>query len=319
MITKSFNVHDCVVKLTTEDENFAQFVNANYKPFISKSVEKPDISVRFTKKAGENAREQKKQLQTIGEDIYFSKKRIFWENEYGFTGLVTLNDLGNNNQPNICVQAFHQEFLEEQSSEERYKNFQRSMRWTVHYPLFTLLMERHNWELLHAAAVTNGETTLVFAGLNKVGKSTLATYLCQNHGFRILTDNYLLVGDQSIYGFPEVIRLGSESMKLFELESLWDHEVYGKHHIDPTDIGTAMEATPDAFFILSRGNQLRTREIEPEDAWQSMENLHAMLGEFPQHNFMAVWPMMSDLLSEGRNNLSGSTQTALFLRNHGIF
>lgn len=282
-----FDVHGVKIKISTKERKFAEFIKKNYSLFHGTLENSVDIEIRFSHQAGKYAQEESTNHKLVGNNIYLSENSIYWENEFGFHILVEQS------QKQLTIHGFHEELLKDQTPEERYKNFQRCMRFTMHYPLFTLLQYNRSWNLLHGAAVTKNGSTVVLCGLNKVGKSTIATHLCRNHGYDILTDNFLLFDDRKIYAFPEVIRLGPKSAEEFDVPSLWDHTVYDKYHISPSTLGVATEATPDAFFILSQGPQVTSEQIKPKNAWQCMQNLHSMLSEFPQHGYLAVWPLIS--------------------------
>lgn len=303
MKTASFDVHGVRVRIETDLKDFADFVEANFAPFVASKPGSTDIDVQVSQRVGERARAIGKTLNKLGKGIRFSGQKVYWQNEFGFHILVT------NSESTIRVRAFHDEFATQQTEEERFKNLQRCMRWTTHFPLFTHLQYRRGWELVHASAVSDGENTMAFCGLNNVGKSTLATYLCRERGYDILTDNFLLVGPEQIYGFPEVIRLNPESLDRFGLDSLWDHAVYGKAHVAPSSLGVRLEAEPDVFFLMTRGSKIEIKELEPTNAWQSIKNIHTVLGEFPQQNFMSIWPLIVDQTTvwPGKNVLAAET------------
>jgi len=282
-----FDVHGITIELRTKNGEYSEFVEENYSLFQTDSDINPDIIINFTREGMEYARKKLPNHSHIGNNVYISKQSIFWKNEFGFQILVE------NQQSATNVYAYHQELLDGQRENERYKNYQRCMRWTMHYPLFTLYQYNRGWNILHGAAVTNGHQTIAFCGLNKMGKSTLATYLCCEHDYDILTDNYLLYDREHMYAFPEVLRLGERSKNQFDVEPIWEHKIYNKYHISPGELGTQIQAAPDVFFILSRGEQLQTTALEPKKAWETMENLHSMLAEFPQHGYMSVWPLIS--------------------------
>ncbi len=297
------DVHGVVVELRTENEEFLEFIRENYSLFLTDSVQNPDVVVNFNRKGIQRAAQQSSELNHIGNDVYFANQSLYWENEFGFKILVEQQ------RSQLEVFAYHQELIEGQEKNERYKNYMRCMRWAMHYPLFTLCQYDRGWGILHAAAVTDGQQTIAFCGLNKMGKSTLATYLCCNQGYDLLTDNYLLYGNQNIYAFPEVLRLSERSKEMFNLTPIWDHKIYNKYHISPKELGTRLEATVDAFFILSHGEELQVNTLEPKKASETMRNLHTMLAEFPQQGYMAVWPLVSGQTraqTDGQNLLSQS-------------
>lgn len=295
------NVHGINIEVKTKNDEFSHFVKENYSTFLTNSLTKTDIVVHFSQEAMEIAKKNSVSHSHVGNGIQINKDSVYWKNEFGFHIFVERQ------QSQMEVFSYHNELIEGQERNERYKNYQRCMRWTIHYPLFTLLQYDRGWGILHGAAATNGQQTIVFCGLNKIGKSTIATYLCCEKEYNILTDNYLLYDSDYIYAFPEVIRLGDRPTHTFGLEPIWKHKIYNKNYISPGELGTEMQATPDAFFILSQGNTLQTNVVEPKEGCETMDNLHSMLAEFPQHGYMSVWPLVT-----GQTRESLDERDALF-------
>jgi hypothetical protein len=108
-----------------------------------------------------------------------------------------------------------------------------------------------------------------------------------------MTDNFLFVGDNTLYGFPEVLRLSPDATEHMQLDSLWDNLVYGKYHVGLDQFGVELEATPERFFLVNQGPALETRKINPASAWSTMENFHSYLGEFPEHTYLGMWPYLT--------------------------
>ena len=78
----------------------------------------------------------------------------------------------------------------------------RIMRRLLHFPIFYLL-GRNGVGVLHGSAVEREGVCFCFLGLNGVGKSSLAYRLVNEHGFRFLSDNFILTDGETIYSFPE--------------------------------------------------------------------------------------------------------------------
>jgi hypothetical protein len=281
-------VYDISIRLTTPIDRFAEFVGHNYSLFTASKTKTVDIDVTYSEQAGKYAAERKEEFRRFGGGMYISTDCLYWENEYGFRLLVSIREDGT-----LAVHAFHHDLLRKSDTEERFKDFQRSMRWAIHFPLFTRLQYRRGWSLLHSSAVVKDGRAIVFCGLNKVGKSTLAVYLCEKHGYNLMTDNFLLVGDDTLYGFPEVIRLSPTAADRLGLSSVWDDLVYGKYHVAPDTIGTELQASPEAFFLISQGSELQSRSVNPSTTWETMRNLHSYLGEFPEQSYLGMWPYIT--------------------------
>jgi hypothetical protein len=284
----TFDVYGVSVRLRSPLAPFAEFVSQNYSQFEAAASRRPSIDVEFSEEAGRRAITLKSGSQFFGGGINVDGNSIFWENEYGFRVLVTIRQDGT-----LEVQAFHHNLNNNLDAEEQYKDFQRSLRWAVHFPIFTWLQYRRGWTLVHASAVVKDGEAIGFCGLNKVGKSTIAVYLAEVYGYDLMTDNFLLIGDKKVYGFPEVLRLSPETAGNMGFTSLWNNPVYGKFHIAPEQIGVELEGTPKAFFMINQANNLVSRPLHPSRAWETMNRLHSHLGEFPEHSYLGFWPYVT--------------------------
>ena len=281
------NVFGIRAHVSTPLHDFAEFVRQNYNCFLDDSGQSYDLEVMFSPDAGARAAADGRELYGAGMGAYIGSKTLYWENEFGFRTLLTLEDSGAFN-----ILAYHHDLLREQDQEERYQNFQRSIRWAIHFPIFVLLQQRQGWGLVHAAAVAQKGDALLFCGLNKVGKSTLAMYLCQTRGFSFMTDNFLLAGPDKVYGFPETARMSPEATEHLGLTPARDHKVYGKFHIDidPTDV--CLEARPKVCFLVTRGKTLDLVRVDSSRAWQTLQGMHAFLGEFPEYSYLGLLPFL---------------------------
>lgn len=301
----SFDVYGISVRITSPMEEVIDFVSSNYSSFGSTDGEIADITVTFSEDAGEYARKEKEKskFRFFGEGIYLGEDELYWENEYGFRVLVSRRD------GTIVVHSFHHGLLDKSDQEERLKDFQRSMRWAIHFPLFTQLQYQRDWILVHASAVVKNGDAIAFCGLNKVGKSTLAVYLAEEYGYKLMTDNFLFVGTDSLYGFPEVLRLSPDAAEHMQLRSIWDELVYGKYHVNPDQFGVELEGTPKRFFFVNQGSALETQKINPTTSSSVMDNFHSYLGEFPEHSYLGMWPYLTGEPMDSEDAFSTMTST----------
>jgi len=283
------NVFGIRVCITTALDDFAEFVRQNYHCFQGNSESNPDVEVLFSEEAGDRSCIDAGIQYDAGMGIKIGKQKLYWENEYGYRTLVTLKEGGG-----YSILAFHYDIFREQEIEKRYQNFQRSMRWCIHFPIFVLLQERLGWRLIHASAVVKNGKALVFCGLNKVGKSTLAMYLCKRDHFSFMTDNFLFVSQKMVYGFPEVLRVSPETMSRLGLQSTLDYRVYGKHHVPLDSVGICLKAQPIIFFLLTVGKKHNLAEVEPSQALGMVDGISAFLREFPESSYLSMLPFIKN-------------------------
>lgn len=283
-----FDVCGISLQLTTPIDRFNKFITHNYSQFTTSEVATPDIKVTYSEAAGEYAANKKSKFRYYGGGIYVGNDSIYWENEYDFRVLVSICDDGT-----IDVYAYHHDLIGKTDVEERLKDFQRSMRWAVHFPLFTRLQYQRGWLLIHASAVVKNKSAIIFCGLNSIGKSTLSIYMSEKHGYELMTDNFLFIGDEAVFGFPEVVRLSPTAAEKVGATSIWNDLVYEKHHVNPSTFGTELKAVPEAFFFVNQGSKLATRKVDSTSTWETMQHLHSYLGEFPEHSYLGMWPYIT--------------------------
>ena len=273
--------------LESECREFADFVARNYHAFLGEVPVCPDVRVRFGQGAGERARSRRKGMRAAGMGLYFDDRALFWENEFGFAILVEPDAAGG-----FGIHAYHFDLDRESDPDLRARNLQRSMRWALHFPVFSLLSERYDLRLVHASAVARDSgRALVFCGLNKVGKSTLSAFLARREGYSFMTDNFLLAGPEAVFGFPETLRLGPESLGQLGVQATGS-TIYGKHHLALPPDGIRLKGDPAACFFVTNGAKLEATPMDAGRASSLIAGLDDYLGEFPRHSFMAALPLL---------------------------
>ena len=279
------DIHDVGMTLESSEAEFLDFVARNYGPFIRESVT-PKVRVMFSREAAERARNVGVDLPRYGDGLFASQDALFWKNEFGFESLVKATDDG------LEVLAHHSGLDHEVDAEARLRNFQRSMRWAVHFPIFALQRRDLSRHLTHAAAVAGPEGAWVFAGLNGVGKSTLAARLLDRPGWSHVADNFLLGDASLLYPFPEVIRLSEASLRAASGTAVSTPEaaVYGKHHLRARNV--ADPVAPHAAFLVTNTSHLVLELLDPMRALLILRSLHDRLQEFPEYGHFAVLPVL---------------------------
>lgn len=276
LLELNIKIYGIKALVNTSVADFADFVSKNYGVFISTKHETEyDVEIFYSKKAGRKARSFKNNMTRIGEDIFIGEKQIFWENEFGFCIIVDVR-----NREKWVINASHDGLLNKTSLEDRYENFQRSIRWAVHFPIFCLLERNQEKELIHASAVAKDGHALLFCGLNKVGKSSLTMFLVKNYNYKFMSDNFLLIGKNEIFAFPEVLRLSPEGLKNLGLNLRYGNTVYGKYHIVIQKSDVWMSAIPTHAFNLCTGKENSIAPLKRQIALKWIQANHDFLQEF---------------------------------------
>jgi len=163
-------------------------------------------------------------------------------------------------------------------------------------PLFYTL-ETMGFMLLHGAAVARRDHCYLFLGLGGIGKTTLALNLVINEEFKFLTDDFILVRDNLLYGFAEKVRLTQETLDALGLRKE-GVKIVSKYHIGLPMDKIQRKAVPTKIFFLFNSSESRLASIDVEQALRQMNGMHNYLSEFPEHfylTFLPDFPQRSDI------------------------
>jgi len=192
-------------------------------------------------------------------------------------------------------------------------------RHYIIFPLFSLLYNLKNINVLHASAVNIGGKGIIFSGLSGVGKSTLsiASVIMDKGSF--ITDNYLLYDDSKIYPFPEWIRLNKKSYKLTGVDKTG---VVGKitpsffyrfgrnyHQLDSNSISAPVKCS--AFVQLFLGDKFSANIISAEKAIDRVILNNAHVKEFPEHSLIGLLPYLLENRTFQNNSMVKSLKSIL--------
>jgi hypothetical protein len=277
------DIHGITVQIESENSIFLDVVRSNYRSFICEDVAAPNLNVNFSADSGEHAKQKKEISPRLSQGLHQNENSIYWENEFGFVISVELQSL-----KNWKINGYHFNLVKKNSEEEQLKNYIRSMRWMIHFPVFSLLKKFKSMRLVHASTISKDSEAIIFAGLNKVGKSSLSRYIFENYNYKYMSDNFLLTDSKLIYGFPENNRLSTQSIKHLNIESLNTNKIYGKHHIPFETKQIELIAKPKTVFIVNNFDSLEIKNISREFALNSLEAMHNYLQEFPEYTFYSM-------------------------------
>ena len=279
----NLNVFGITAQIITDDYEFFIFVTSNYTLFPSVKINEPNITVFFSLESGNYAKQQKDLMERFGEGLHRDNKSLYWENEFGFAIFVDLSD-----PMHWRVLGYHFDLCKNIGVENQMKNYTRSMRWMIHFPIFSMLEQFQGKRLVHASAISKDGNAIVLAGLNKVGKSSLARYLFDNHGFKYLSDNFLLTDGEMVYAFPEKGRLSPESLSNLNVTGVSKQIIYGKHHISVELENIEIQANPECVFIVCNHEKRGIIPISQVEALKLLESMHRFLQEFPEYSFYSL-------------------------------
>ena len=168
-----------------------------------------------------------------------------------------------------------------------YNNYQIILRLSLYAPLFYLFEQYKGYFVMHAAGVSGNKRNIILSGLNGIGKTTLALAFAAR-GYRFLGDNYLLYDANTVYAFPESIRVSSKIAQDFGLTSSPNVKLYGKYIIRANSLNLLAEMNPNIFLIVVRGPTGKIDSISLEKALELMFAQGEYLAEYPEYTFMGL-------------------------------
>lgn len=237
-----FSISICI---NSEQKDIFNFIDNNFL-WIKKSGDGPhDFHIRLVVKQVEKITqpsEHDKNTMKIGSNLFFNcKKIVFLHQDWLSASYEFIDD----KLLEVCIfykQIYFSPVIKfarkiYSKPDSCIINRERLLflcRMGLHFPVFFILETFKNAGLLHASAVAKTNKALVLTGFDGVGKSTLAIYLCQQYGYEIISDNFLLYTPEAyILPFLENTRLSNASVDRLGIKA--GKEIYGRYEVN---IGT---------------------------------------------------------------------------------
>lgn len=148
------------------------------------------------------------------------------------------------------------------SKEKNYARYHNMFYQYVLYPIFSLYSVR-GYYVIHGSIVVAGEKTLVLAGLDGVGKSSLANEF-QKKGALLQADNFVLWNGQQVLPFQLAIRLSPQQKTGMKI-------IYADRNVKEVIpiTGHRKEMVPDYIFILLISDKLFMERLEMQEVYFS--------------------------------------------------
>lgn len=126
---------------------------------------------------------------------------------------------------------------------------------------------------IHAASIEKNDTITVFAGLNGVGKSTLALWLSRNKNSKLYSDNYLLIDESHAYLFPDAIRLSMQSLTELNVQPVRSFG-FGKYLVDGSELFSKKKKVQlSKIYLVSRGNKWQQKKLTKKDGTKILQHM----------------------------------------------
>ncbi len=282
-----YNVHGACVSVKSNEEGFLGFLSDNYRLF-RRDEDTPSVTIRvhFEKRAifgrsRDFSRHQTTGLDILGYDIFQFDNGIV--SIHGPLSVKTTYD-----GELLDVDAIYTKDRRFQIREMAndisyvYEGYQQIMRLAVHFPVFWILGKK-GYNLLHGSAVDYRGKSLLFLGLNGVGKTTLAVSLLET--CKIMSDNFILFDKEFIYGFPECMRLPTQ-LYVEKLRDRQGPKVFGKRHWKLSRDNISLKSKPWKVFLLKLGSEFSLKALDRESALRRILAMNDYLHEFHCYSYL---------------------------------
>ena len=274
-------VHGVGIRIETDDYRFYDIVKDYYKIFLTDSLDDINISVLFSDSIEHSDIFADKSIAQLGEGLYVTDSGLAWENSFGFHC-----DMEIKSEKTWHLSGYHDDLSLDLTDVDMTKNFIRSMRWLIHFPLFEMLNRQHNIGLIHASAVANNNTSLVFSGLNKVGKSSLARYFVEKLGYDYLSDNFLLHNSKNLFAFPEKARLSEDAIRYYNIQKI-EPQIYNKYQVNISENKVQKQCDIRNIYFVNNGKELTLKSIRHNEYKVKIDAAHRYLKEFSEYEYLS--------------------------------
>ena len=177
------------------------------------------------------------------------------------------------------------------------------IRMGVLLPLLARLEVNGQNITLHASAVEKNGEIILLIGLNGSGKSGLASHLVLRHGYRLVSDNFVVANTKSLValGVPEPLRVGPvEARDLLKVGASGIGKVFEKEQLFLPDHLKCSSGKISRVAFVSIGSEAGITRVPPSEASIRSVAMHANLCETPSHHWPSIYHAVRDkiLLSE---------------------
>jgi len=193
----------------------------------------------------------------------------------------------------------------------KYSNYHYASRMILDLPLFLLLELKKNISMLHGSCIEKNGHAIIFTGSGGCGKSTLASYLVFQKGYKLMADNYILFRKNKVFCFPTNIRLAPISMKMLNFKPQ-KAKSWGKYHYRIADEHISRTAHAKALLLTMFSTNFQLEQLPSHVITGYLLSLHDFLQEFPNYTYLAFLPFLDRILlnviDQRRKNLESFLQ-----------
>lgn len=174
-----------------------------------------------------------------------------------------------------------------------HEKFYYLIRYLAHFVIFYLAQREMGYALVHGSAVTKDEEGYLFCGLPGCGKSSLALSLVSGAGFKLLSDNFLLVKDGFIYSFADMLRFSVIDKGVAGFSGISDsgYMVRGKRFYSMDKNKLSPKAKLKSAYIISLCEDNFTKDISAQEFLRMKNGVDAATKEFFEYSFIDIFSL----------------------------
>ena len=294
METNYINIIGNSIKLTSNSKYFNDFVvrSSNCNDISLKSAISINIFFNdkiFIKKTDFSLKS--KVTEYLGSEIYMSHDKMLWDTK-------KLKIYIEKSENSIVINVIANFRLDQKirllfisKPEFLYNMFIYVHRFAILYPICSIFSNTSS--LIHASAVYDKveKKSILFIGLNGVGKSSLAFGLSKHERYSLLSDNYVLINEYNMKIVPELIRLPVDT----KLSNKEKNKIVGKANnkmLLEVDKKYDQSYKVGKLVFVSRevsvGKSTFIR-LESDSAFDLLCNLGSYLKEYENHHYTAFF------------------------------
>lgn len=181
-----------------------------------------------------------------------------------------------------------------------HEKFYYLIRYLAHFIILYMAQKEMGYSLVHGSAVTKDGEGLLFCGLPGCGKSSLALSLVSGSGFKLLSDNFLLVKDGFIYSFADMLRFSSLDKGIAGVSGISDsgYIVKGKRFYSLDKNRLSPKAKLKSAYIICFTEDNFIKGIAAQEFLHLKNGVDAATKEFFEYSFIDIFSLF-DTFSSG--------------------
>ncbi len=278
-----FNYFGLKLKIQSECPFFDSILKLKYKSFKNRKTyqfedRSFEIDFKFSHKSTPTVLSGKK----LSNNIFRTRNTLLIKHSYLTTETIVCFHFKEDRLIKISLD-FNDSFLFKTLNAFTRKIYLRQLNLEIfkkyiEQPLLWEIARHHQLRVLHASAVTTEEGAIIFAGLNGVGKTTLALSLISSlKDSKLISDNYLLIDRKNAYLSPDTVRVDRQTAQKLGLD-INDTYGFNKFILSENKLFSDKNKLPiKSIFLIDQGDNWKI-----EQAPKNRETLAVMLDKRQQ-------------------------------------